>query len=101
MARCWGFPSIRKLKGGWFSSAAPAQMLLLFNPKLSSSQSSDKGPPAHGTKGNGHVCFRSTVDELKDWQKHFEAQGIAIERIVDWPDGGQLTLYPRSRRKLG
>ena len=69
-------------------------MLLLFNPKLSSSQSSDKGPPAHGTKGNGHVCFRSTVEELKDWQKHFEAQGIAIERIVDWPDGGR-SLYIR------
>ena len=31
---------------------------------------------------------------MKDWQKHFEAQGIAIERIVDWPDGGR-SLYIR------
>ena len=70
------------------------QMLLVFNPLLSAAQMSAKGPPAHGTKGNGHVCFRSTVAELKDWQKHFEAHGIAIERVVDWPDGGR-SLYIR------
>ena len=70
------------------------QMLLVFNPLLSAAQMSAKGPPAHGTKGNGHVCFRSTVAELKDWQKHFADHGVAIERIVDWPYGGR-SLYIR------
>lgn len=54
------------------------QMLLVFNPLLSAAQISAKGPPAHGTKGNGHVCFRSTLTELEAWQKHFEASDIAI-----------------------
>ena len=70
------------------------QMLLVFNPLLSAAQISASGPPAHGTKGNGHVCFRSTLAELDDWQKHFDARGIAIERIVDWPDGGR-SIYVR------
>ena len=70
------------------------QMLLVFNPLLSAAQISPSGPPAHGTKGNGHVCFRSTLAELDDWQKHFDARGIAIERIVDWPDGGR-SIYVR------
>jgi XTP/dITP diphosphohydrolase len=70
------------------------QMLLVFNPSLSAAQISPSGPPAHGTKGNGHVCFRSTLSELDDWQKHFDARGIAIERIVDWPDGGR-SIYVR------
>ena len=89
-----GLPVYQEVDGRLVFFRCAGQMLLVFNPKLSSSQSSRQGPPAHGTKGNGHVCFRSTVEELKDWQKHFEAQGIAIERIVDWPDGGR-SLYIR------
>ncbi len=89
-----GLPVYQEVEGRLVFFRCAAQMLLLFNPKLSGSQSSDRGPPAHGTKGNGHVCFRATIEELKDWQKHFEAQGIAIERIVDWPDGGR-SLYIR------
>ncbi|MGB3141090.1 MAG: VOC family protein, partial [Aestuariivirga sp.] len=89
-----GLPIYQEVDGRLVFFRCAGQMLLLFNPKLSGSQRSDKGPPAHGTKGNGHVCFRATVEELKVWQKHFESQGIAIERIVDWPDGGR-SIYVR------
>ncbi|MGH7185269.1 MAG: VOC family protein, partial [Pseudomonadota bacterium] len=59
------------------------QMLLIFNPEPSSAQSSSHGPPPHGAKGNGHVCFSATAAELETWQQHLDARGIAVERLVD------------------
>jgi XTP/dITP diphosphohydrolase len=70
------------------------QMLLVFNPKLSSKQNASEGPPPHGMAGPGHVCFRSTLAELEDWKKHLSAHGIAIERDMEWPDGGR-SIYIR------
>jgi catechol 2,3-dioxygenase-like lactoylglutathione lyase family enzyme len=70
------------------------QMLLVFNPKLSAAQSASEGPPPHGTAGAGHVCFRSSLADLEKWRQHFAARNIAIERVVDWPDGGR-SLYVR------
>ena len=70
------------------------QMLLVFNPRLSSNQSSVNGPPPHGTSGSGHVCFRSTLGELEEWRQHFAKNNIAIERDMEWPDGGR-SLYIR------
>ncbi len=70
------------------------QMLLIFNPKLSSTQSASEGPPPHGTTGAGHVCFRSSRAELDQWQQHLAKHNVAVERLVDWPDGGR-SLYIR------
>ena len=70
------------------------QMLLVFNPKFTSLQSAGDGPPPHGTTGAGHICFRATLAELEQWQLHLALHGIAIERIMDWPDGGR-SLYVR------
>ncbi|MBM3519792.1 MAG: hypothetical protein FJX63_03320 [Alphaproteobacteria bacterium] len=71
-----------------------AQMLLIFNPDRSSAQSAAAGPPPHGTTGSGHVCFRASLDEQARWERHFAAHGIAIDRLMDWPDGGR-SLYVR------
>ena len=89
-----GLPVYQEVEGRLVFFRCAGQMLLIFNPLLSAAQMSAKGPPAHGTKGNGHVCFRGTLAELENWQQHFEGHGISIERIVDWPDGGR-SLYVR------
>ncbi len=70
------------------------QMLLLFNPIVTKKQSGPESPPAHGARGPGHVCFRATRAELDQWKGHFSQRGIAVERVIDWPDGGR-SLYVR------
>ncbi|HEX7109578.1 MAG TPA: VOC family protein, partial [Aestuariivirga sp.] len=66
-----GLPVYQEVDNRLVFFRCAGQMLLVFNPSLSAAQISAKGPPAHGTRGNGHVCFRSTLAELEVWQKHF------------------------------
>jgi catechol 2,3-dioxygenase-like lactoylglutathione lyase family enzyme len=68
------------------------RMLLLFNP-LGSRDSTDQVPP-HGAFGPGHVAFGVRQSDLPAWTDHLERQGVAIERVMDWPGGGQ-SLYFR------
>ena len=70
------------------------QMLLIFNPDITSRQSTGSGPPPHGTAGAGHVCFRSTASQLVEWRQHLEAHALAIETVIDWPRGGR-SIYCR------
>jgi catechol 2,3-dioxygenase-like lactoylglutathione lyase family enzyme len=68
------------------------RMLLIFNANESSKLDFDV--PPHGAKGPGHVCFAVPEKLLPQWQDHLRAQGIEIEQIVNWPQGGQ-SLYFR------
>jgi len=72
------------------------QVLLIFNPaKTSAKRPPAAGvPPAHGSHGAGHVCFRAEAAELERWRKHLEDAGIAIEADFEWPGGGR-SLYVR------
>ncbi len=70
-----------------------AQMLLVFNPAFTRTQAGD-GPPAHGASGAGHVCFRASPAEQAAWKDQLAAHGIATERVMDWPGGGQ-SIYVR------
>jgi catechol 2,3-dioxygenase-like lactoylglutathione lyase family enzyme len=67
-------------------------MLLLFNP-LASRETSDHFPP-HGAFGPGHVAFGVREAELPEWREQLERLGVAIEKVIDWPDGGR-SLYFR------
>jgi len=68
------------------------QMLLLFNP-LASREPSDRFPP-HGCFGAGHVAFAAGETELPQWIDWLEQHGVALEKVLDWPDGGR-SLYFR------
>jgi len=68
------------------------RMLLLFNP-LASRETSDHFPP-HGAFGPGHVAFGVREAELPEWREQLERLGVAIEKVIDWPDGGR-SLYFR------
>jgi catechol 2,3-dioxygenase-like lactoylglutathione lyase family enzyme len=72
------------------------QMLLIFNPAITETQTLDADPPvpAHGARGAGHVCFAASRVEIERWQDHLEANGIAIEAQFEWPRGG-YSLYFR------
>lgn len=68
------------------------QMLLLFNP-LASRESSD-GFPGHGAFGPGHLAFAARQADLPAWSEHLERHGVAIEKRLTWPGGGE-SLYFR------
>jgi catechol 2,3-dioxygenase-like lactoylglutathione lyase family enzyme len=50
--------------------------------------------PAHGTVGEGHLCFAASADEIVRWKAHLEAEKIAIEAEFEWPQGGR-SIYIR------
>ena len=68
------------------------QMLLLFNP-LASRESSEE-IPAHGAFGPGHLAFAVRQSELPTWITHLQQNQVTIEKLLDWPTGGQ-SLYFR------
>ena len=71
-------------------------VLLLFDP------SATEHPPApgklpvppHGARGPGHVCFAASADGLETWRARLEEAGIAVESVVEWPQGGR-SIYVR------
>jgi XTP/dITP diphosphohydrolase len=69
------------------------QMLLIFNPEVTSAQSSTQGPPPHGVAGPGHVCFHSSRDGLARWQSHLDGMNVEIEKVIDWPGGGRSIYF--------
>ncbi len=71
-----------------------SQMLLVFNPAVTAIQDVASGPPAHGTRGNGHICFRSSAAEFEGWRQHLSNHDVAIERLMVWPNGGR-SIYVR------
>jgi len=71
------------------------QMLLIFNPDVTR-QPPKPGAlpvPAHGTLGEGHVCFRATAAEIGAWRARLEALGVAIEADFEWPGGGRSIYF--------
>lgn len=68
------------------------RMLLLFNPEESRKAEGDF--PPHGAIGQGHVAFGVTEMSLDAWREQLERHGVAIEKVIDWPEGGR-SLYFR------
>ena len=72
------------------------QMVLIFDPAITSIQTLDKDMPipAHGAIGSGHICFRATREEIDQWRGHLVENGVEIESEFEWPRGG-YSLYFR------
>ncbi|MCA1262638.1 VOC family protein, partial [Nitratireductor aquimarinus] len=49
--------------------------------------------PPHGARGQGHLCFAATAEEIARWKAHLEAAGIAIEADFEWPGGGRSIYF--------
>jgi catechol 2,3-dioxygenase-like lactoylglutathione lyase family enzyme len=50
--------------------------------------------PPHGGTGELHFAFSIDADDLEAWERHLEAEGVAVESTVSWP-GGARSLYFR------
>ena len=66
-------------------------VLLIFDPEVT--HRTDRGVPTHGTQGPGHVAFAMPVADLESWREHLRAHGVAIEREVDWDEGGRSIYF--------
>lgn len=49
--------------------------------------------PPHGARGDGHLCFRGSGDEIVRWKTHLEKNGVAIEADFEWPQGGRSIYF--------
>ena len=72
------------------------QMLLVFNP-LETVKPAEPGAnlpvPPHGARGQGHVCFAASGEEIAQWKAHLEAARIDIEADFRWPSGGRSIYF--------
>lgn len=72
------------------------QMLLIFNPGatvIPPPPDAKLPVPPHGAKGQGHVCFAATAQEISLWRAHLAAKGVAIEADFEWPGGGRSIYF--------
>jgi catechol 2,3-dioxygenase-like lactoylglutathione lyase family enzyme len=73
-----------------FFRVGRASVLLVFNP-----ETTRKGDtlPTHGTTGAGHFALGIAAENLDAWPKRLAAHGVAIEKEVRWPRGGQSIYF--------
>ncbi|WP_127520133.1 VOC family protein [Mesorhizobium sp. Z1-4] len=72
-------------------------VLLVFNPAETVKPPAPDARlpvPPHGTRGDGHVCFRASEAEIDGWKKRLSEAGVAIEAEFEWPQGGR-SIYLR------
>jgi catechol 2,3-dioxygenase-like lactoylglutathione lyase family enzyme len=74
-----------------FFRVGQRNMLLAF---IASSTLKGDVLPAHGGKGPGHFALGISAADLDAWRDRLLAQGVVIEKEVQWPRGGR-SLYFR------
>jgi catechol 2,3-dioxygenase-like lactoylglutathione lyase family enzyme len=50
--------------------------------------------PPHGGSGHLHLAFSIAAQDVEPWRQRLGSEGIAVESVVNWPEGGQ-SLYFR------
>jgi catechol 2,3-dioxygenase-like lactoylglutathione lyase family enzyme len=94
--RVLGLEPFAKAEGRHVFYKVGEQMLLIFNPLMTTKPPADDAKlpvPPHGADGEGHVCFRASAGEIDKWRAHVEQQGVAIEADFEWPDGGRSIYF--------
>ncbi len=87
-----GLPVIGKEAGRHvFFRVGDSHVLLAFLPEATLKPNL---LPPHGAKGPGHFALGIQRQSLNVWRQRLEAQGVSIEKEVDWPRGGK-SLYFR------
>ena len=66
-------------------------ILLLF--RAEATRKSDGTIPAHGAEGAGHLAFEILPEEIPTWREHLKKCGVAIEKEIDWPEGGHSIYF--------
>ncbi len=94
--RALGLEPFAKADGRHVFYRCGEQMFLIFNPdatELPPGSGAELPVPPHGARGEGHVCFRATADEITAWRAHLEKEDIEIEADFEWPGGGRSIYF--------
>lgn len=92
-----GMEPFTKVEGRHVFYRCGEQVMLIFNPAATviPAKPGMLPVPTHGAKGQCHVCFRASADEIDAWRGRLEAKGIAIDADFVWPASGGRSLYFR------
>lgn len=91
-----GLERIARVEGRHVFFRCGQTVLLLFNPAATAEPPAAGARlpvPPHGARGQGHLCFAATAEEIARWKAHLEAAGIAIEADFEWPGGGRSIYF--------
>ncbi|MBN8243227.1 VOC family protein [Nitratireductor aquimarinus] len=91
-----GLKRIARVEGRHVFFRCGQTVLLLFNPAATAEPPAADARlpvPPHGARGQGHLCFAATAEEIARWKAHLEAAGIAIEADFEWPGGGRSIYF--------
>lgn len=91
-----GLTVIAKVEGRHVFFRVGPGILLVFNPDATEVPSGNPAlpVPVHGARGQGHVCFAASREEIAAWRARFWAAKVAVEAEFDWPNGAR-SLYVR------
>lgn len=70
-------------------------VLLIFNPDetVKPPAADALQVPPHGTRGQGHACFRVSGENIDVMAAQLKAAGVDIESEVHWPNGGRSIYF--------
>jgi catechol 2,3-dioxygenase-like lactoylglutathione lyase family enzyme len=91
-----GLERIAKVDGRHVFFRCGPGILLLFQPDATVVPPAPEARlpvPPHGARGQGHLCFSASADEIDRWKAHLLANGIAVEADFEWPQGGRSIYF--------
>jgi len=91
-----GLEIVTRVAGRHVFFRCGADMLLVFDPAATiTPPAPDALPvPPHGARGDGHVCFAATSDEIDALTLRLAEAGVEIESDFRWPNGAR-SIYLR------
>jgi catechol 2,3-dioxygenase-like lactoylglutathione lyase family enzyme len=74
---------------------AGRNVLLLFKEGATKEPFATSGGviPGHAGSGVTHFAFSIASEDLADWQQRLDAEGVAVESVVNWPGGAQSVYF--------
>ncbi|WP_274423527.1 VOC family protein [Chelativorans sp. YIM 93263] len=91
-----GLEHISKVDGRHVFFRCGNAVLLLFNPDATEVP---PGPdarlpvPPHGARGDGHLCFSASAEDIEMWKTRLQTHNIKIEADFEWPKGGRSIYF--------
>lgn len=93
--RLFGFSRLMSTERLVALDVAGRDVLLLFLRGATGEPYSTPGGviPPHGSSGQSHLAFSITDDNLADWKRRLESEGVIIESVVTWPGGAESVYF--------
>ncbi|HUE16035.1 MAG TPA: VOC family protein [Planctomycetaceae bacterium] len=93
--RLFGFATLFDSERLIALDVAGRNVLLLFQEGATNEPFATSGGviPGHAGVGKSHFAFSITANDLPDWQRRLESEGVAVESVVNWPGGAQSLFF--------